>query len=238
MLFLFFFILIILTYSYYKLEIKNNSDEFRIIGLNHAEIIRSYNKGEEYAFNAEYAVKYSADLAVYNFSQNAGIPLICNNIWEFNSWCQPDLEKNFIEIFNQYLLTYGYKSKNTKIENNFILIELEDFNYNKDSEYFKLDYSLPLKFKHELNININKLNSIKEDLIKCDKEGKDLNTCIAEKNKSQNNIIIFTIENNKNLMVYENKLEIKKKDFVFGINPEKTGLSKGVFWWLAWLMSR
>ena len=45
----------------------------------------------------------------------------------------------------------------------------------------------------------NKLNSLKDQVKKCLEEGKPLNTCTNEKTEVQENLMVFSIENNKNI---------------------------------------
>ena len=217
-----FFVLSILIYSYYELVVKEHPDQYKDIGINQAEIIKAYNKGMEYEFNAENAVNYASYIAINNFSKNGGVQANCGGKWKFNSNCEPDLEKNFIEIFNSALTNYSYTAKDIKIENNTIIIIL-DFNYKKESKNFKLEYNLPITIKQDLAIDFNKLNLLKERIKDCARKGEDLNICSNEKNKVQGDIVTFTIENNKNIVIYTDKLETKKSDFVFKIDTQDTG---------------
>ena len=222
------FVLVLLTYAYYEEVIKGSDDLSNKIGENQAEIINSYNKGQEYLLNAEYVIKYSSYTAIDNFIKNSGVAQNCNNIWKFNSNCDPDLKINFINLFNDALSKYNYKTKDVKIEGNNLIVVLEDFSYSKDSSNFKVEYSLPIVIKQDLNIDIEKLVMIKDNLKQCAQDRKSLNTCTNEKTEVQGNLLTFTIENNKNIVIYTDKPEIKKQDFTFKINTMDTGII-GVF---------
>ena len=221
-----FFVLIILTSSYYELVVKDVEDKSSTIGLNQAELINAYNKGIENEFNAEKAVTYSLNNAINEFSKNGGVNSKCSNLWKFNSDCEPDLEKNFINVFTNELLKYGYDAKEIKINDNSIIIVLNDFIYKKKLKNFNLEYSLPITIRKELDIDLNKLNSLKDQIKKCLEEGKPLNTCTNEKTEVQENLMVFGIENNKNILIYTEKIETKKPVFVFKINTKDTGIKK------------
>ena len=222
------FVLVILTYAYYETVVKGSDDLSSKIGENQAEIINAYNKGQEYMLNAEYAIKYSSYRAIDDFIKYSGVDKNCNSIWKFNSDCNPDLKINFINLFNQELSKYNYKTKEVKIEDNNLIVTFEDFNYNKDSENFKVEYSLPVTVKQELSLDIEKLAAIKDSLKQCAQDGKDLNTCMNEKNEVQGNLQTFTIKNDKEIVIYTDKPEIKKQDFIFKIDTKDTGII-GVF---------
>lgn len=221
-----FFVLIILTYSYYELVVKDVEDKSSTIGLNQAELVNAYNKGIENEFNAEKAVSHSLNSAINEFSKNGGGNGKCNNLWKFNSDCEPDLEKNFINVFTNELLKYGYDAKEIKINDNSITIILNDFTYKKELKNFNLEYSLPIAVRKELDIDLNKLNSLKDQVKKCLEEGKPLNTCTNEKTEVQENLMVFSIENNKNILIYTEKIETKKPVFVFKINTRDTGIKR------------
>ncbi len=224
-----FFVLLILTYGYYQLIINESQDKYKLIGLNQAEIIKSYDKGEEYLFNAENAVKYASYKSIDDFSKTSVVLEKCNNLWKFNSDCEPNLEKTFLELFKSDLQDYGYNAKEIKIQDNSIIVILDNFNYQKELSKFKLEYNLPVKIKQELAIDLNKLNKLKEKIKKCAQDGKDLNTCTDEKTKVEGDIITFTIENNKDILIYTDKLETKKPIFVFKINNKDNGIRAEVF---------
>ncbi|MEK6907594.1 MAG: hypothetical protein AABW45_03630 [Nanoarchaeota archaeon] len=223
------FVLVTLIFAYHEQVIKDVSDQYKTIGGNQAEIVKSYNKGQEYLFNAEQTIKYSLNEATNEFIKNSGVKENCSNIWKFNSDCDPDLENNFINLFTKSLSDYGYNTKEVKIQNNSMLVSLEDFNYNSNKGSFKLEYSLPVKIKQELILDLNKIKEVKEKLKNCAINGKDLNTCTNEKATSNQDIITFTIENNKNILIFKEKLETKQANFVFKINNKDTGLKQGVF---------
>ena len=218
-------VIVALSLSYYNLVIKTVTSQYIQIGGNQVDIIKGYEKGEEYAFNAENTVKFASDITIEKFSKIGGVAENCNDLWKFDSLCHPDLENKFVEIFNNELISYGYEAKDVKIENNFLIVNLKDFTYVKDSKNFKVEYILPVTVKQELNIDIGKLNSIKDEIRKCLEKGKPLNTCTNEKNTIQGDIIQFTIENNKNIMIYTDKIETKKPGFIFKINTKDTGAS-------------
>lgn len=228
-----FFILLILSFAYYQLVIKGIDYHYNLIGENQADIIKSYEKGQEYQINADSSVKYATDIAIYNFTKNSGVAEKCNNTWDFNkdSDCNPDLEKNFINLFNLILNDYGYGSKEVEIKENKLVIQLKNFNYAKQSKNFKLNYTLPsITIKQDLGFDFNKLNSVKENIKKCAKDNQPLDSCIKENKKIEGDIITFTIENNKKITIYTDKPETKKLDFVFKIDIKNTGVPLDKIW--------
>jgi hypothetical protein len=215
-------VLIVLSTAYYQIVVKGTNNQYEKIGNNQAEIIKAYNQGVEYDFNAENSVKYASYIAINTFSENGGVLSNCYGKWKFNTDCEPNLEKNFIELFNLALKDYGYTAKDVKIEDNFLILNL-DFNYNKEINNFKIKYTLPVTIKQELAFDMNKLNLLKDKIKECAKKGEDLNRCTNEKTNIRGDLITFTIENNKNINVYTDKLEIKKPDFIFKIETQNTG---------------
>ncbi|MEK6834649.1 MAG: hypothetical protein AABX61_00100 [Nanoarchaeota archaeon] len=222
-----FLVLILLTGAYYELFIKGINNQYNSIGENQKEIIQAYNKGQEYELNAEYAVRYSSYSAIQDFIKNSGVLEKCNNTWQFNSECDPDLQNNFINLFNLELSSYNYKLKEVKLQENTLIVTLEDFNYQKELKNFKVNYALPIIIKQDMTFDLKKITDIKEEIRKCAEKGEDLNTCVNEKNQVQGSIIQFTVENNKNILVFEQgKLESKRQDFTFKINTNNIGIEK------------
>ena len=80
------FVLVTLIFAYHEQVIKDVSDQYKTIGGNQAEIVKSYNKGQEYLFNAEQTIKYSLNEATNEFIKNSGVKENCSNIWKFNSY--------------------------------------------------------------------------------------------------------------------------------------------------------
>lgn len=224
-----FFILIVLNSSYYLFMVKGVQDQYKTIGSHQAEIINSYNQGYKYSLNSDLAVKYASHIATVEFSKNGGIKESCNNFWKYNSECRPELNENFILIFKNELENYGYKAKEVKIENNFLIVQMEDFIHKKELDNFNMKYELPVEIKKEMPINLIELNNAKEKIKNCLNNNKGLNTCIDAKTQIQGDYITFSIENNKNILIYTDKLEIKKLEFMFKINIKDTGIKQGVF---------
>ena len=222
------FVLLLLAYSYHLFFVKE-SDQYTNLGENQINILKAYNKGEEYYFNLQNIIKYASDSAIIEFSKNAGIPENCKLIWKYYSDCKPDLENNFIKTFSEELKKYGYNSKEIKIKDNFIIVNLDDFNYKKELKNFKMNYNLPIIIRSDLNLDLERLIKLSNQVKACIEKGESLTKCTNAKTDISKNIISFTIENNKKLTVYTDKLESKKIDFVFKIDINDNGIKTGVF---------
>ncbi|MEK6835842.1 MAG: hypothetical protein AABX55_02355 [Nanoarchaeota archaeon] len=220
--------LIILSYALFALVIKAGEDKTTFIGQSQAELLKTYQKAEQDLFYLENLVKYKTHETINEFSKNGGLKQECNARWKFNSNCEPDFENNFIELFKNKFENSGYDIKEIKIQDNNLILKF-NLDYSKKFKNFNIDYNLQPEFKQEIALDFTKLNDLKNEIIKCINAQKDLTTCTNEKTSVSGDIIFYTIENNKNILILTDKLEFKKIDFKFEIDQKDTGVTIQVF---------
>ena len=220
-------IFIILVYAFGTLIVKPNQDKTFYIGTSQIELSNTYQNAELDLLYLQNLIKYTTYITTEEFNKNGGLKKECNVAWRFNSNCNPDLENNFINLFKAKF-GQNYKIKDVKIENN-VLVLTFDLDYSKKFKNFEIEYKLQPELRQELAIDFNKLNTIKTQIKDCVENKKDLNNCVNEKSMINDDIISFSIENNKNILVLTDKLEFKKLDFKFSINQKDTGIQGKAF---------
>lgn len=217
----------LLTYAFFVFIVKDNGlNNQSTLGNNQVALTDAYKEAENNLFYNQEVIKYSVDQATEEFSNNGGVKFSCNEKWLFGDVnCDPKLEENFKIILKEKLTNHNLELQDFSINNNIANIKLKDKIYNETLKNFEFKYTVKQEFKQELPIDFDKLNKIKDGLLKCTASNNKISTCTQEKyQKIENNLIYFTIENNKNILSLTPSSGFKKLDFKFEIdnnNPEK-----------------
>lgn len=209
---------------------KNKIDIVKEIGDPQTILMETYQNAELDLFNLDQSVKYATYNAIEKFSNNGGLDENCNGQWKFNTNCEPNLEEDFLRLFNEKLKGYGYSNVQlVKIEDEVLSGNLDDFIYEEKVENFSFTYTVPTNFSQELAINLPIIEKLKQDLENCLRNKQDLEKCVDEDFEKNGRIIKFNIESDKKIMVFTDKIEFKKPIFRFELNLEDTGIETDIF---------
>lgn len=205
-------VFIILSFSIYSFFLKDNSENaMGSLGLIEGSLIKANQEVNEKSFYDEKKVELMLEKSLNEFYKNGGFAdATCNANWVFNSQCDPDLKKNFVELFKK---NSGYN--NVELAEGNIVVSVKEevkneisgitYNYSKDSEIKKI-------------FDLNKEIELKDEIKGC--LYKDLMTCVTasgvEKEAQSDGSIKFTMENNKKSLFYDNNA------FIFTVEKPST----------------
>ena len=216
-----FAIMMFILFSYaFSLLVINDSEIKDIrenIGGLQVNIFEGYGEGFENAFYLDQAVKYSSFKTLKGFGLRGGVPEECNNVWKFNSNCEPNLISDYLILFNQSLNLYGYKVNEIEIEDNRMIGKVDPFYYEAEigSHYF--NYTYPLEFSNELVMDLESLEELRKKIESCLIENKDFESCVP---------IDFTVKDDMAFFSAPGTNELFEEDlfFVFQVNLKDTGI--------------
>ena len=218
-------VIFIYIYAFYIFVASDQGlSVYQELGKTQINLMNNYNQAEKDHFYTEQAIKYSLYNATYKFVKTAGIEESCHGIWKFNTNCDPDLNKNFINLFADRLQDYDYKDFNTNLKKDLILTDFPDKTYYASDNKVDIEYKIEMKFKQDLQINIDEIITAENTLRECVNKGQDLTKCLNYKHEIRkddfgNEIIYYTIENNKNSLIITDK---DKLYFRLGIDSKNS----------------
>ncbi|MBU2634208.1 MAG: hypothetical protein KJ674_03100 [Nanoarchaeota archaeon] len=212
------FVVVVIGFSMIVSNENKIKREFNI-GENQIELIDVFYQSEVDLFNLDQKVRYTLSKSIKEFSEGGGVGESCNNVWEFNSDCEPDLENDFLEIFKE---KYGLEVNNLKVEGEFLTGDVGEFVYSKESERMSFDYTVEGKFKELLIINFEELEDLKDKIENCVQNEEELDLC-AEGVK-EGDIVSFKVDLGKIFT----EAGFEEIVFEFKVDVENTGIITSV----------
>jgi len=194
-------IFIFLVYLFFTFNVYGEKIEREIgFGDLQLDLFNTFFEGEKDSFYYEKKVEFSILKTTSSFNQYGGLKPDCNNLLEFNTGCEPDYEKYYLELFKEKL------DGGSKIEGDFLIFTL-DKEYSKKGDNYTFTYKKEFTFKKEININLTKLSQLKTKIKTCLQDNDKSKDCL-EYIEIEDNIIIYKIEIEPNF--YDNSpLEFK-----------------------------
>lgn len=192
------FVLIILSFALYSFLVKSPDKDIGIIGDVQGSLIKDDTLLDTNLFysekKAELMIEKSlADLYAYHgFSDSACV------VWNFNSLCEPDFEKSFVELFKK---NSGFTD--VKIENKILIIKFKE-EVKKEINNVKYTYWKDVEIKKD--VDFSKEKEIASKVKAC--SDNDFEKCLAGTGvsigKDSSGSITFSMENNKKQLFFEN----------------------------------
>ena len=190
--------LILLTSAIFTLVVRDDQNYLvKDLGKLQGELIKTNQNMEEVLFYQEKNIDVMLEKTLNQFNEQGGFAdKGCNAIWQFNSNCEPDLEKNFTNLFKE-----NTDFKNVRFdEDKFVVVINESVIGNvKNANY---TYTKTVEIKKDFNLTKEK--ELQTKIKAC--LSKDLTTCVDLKGVSVTNVngnIIFSMENNKKYLFFE-----------------------------------
>ena len=219
-----FLVLFVLSYAFYQFATNESGLKlYKKIGDTQTTLTNIYNDAEKSYFFSEQAVKYSLYSTAEKFVKTAGVDESCNGIWKFNTNCDPDLQKYFLDNYLIQLRNYNIENVSLKLEKDIIYVDFPDKVYSNSNDDLDIEYKTKMNFKQDFPINLDEILNARTKLKECVDTNKDIKMCLSYKSEIikddfGNEIIYFTIENNKNTFIITDKSKQDKINFRFGIN--------------------
>ncbi|MCD4666504.1 hypothetical protein K8R47_01690 [archaeon] len=217
---------IILVTIFVFVSSSQGVNENKAFGSNQYDLISLKNDANEDLFNLNQVVKYSLHKTVKEFSENSGVGENCDGKWEFNSVdCDPEnLEKNLLELVGNNLKNYDIETYELSDDN--VLGSVKDFVYELDKDEIYVKYEMDVNFNQEIPLDIVKILNLRGKIKECLENKEDLKNCVNEDfTEDSLGILHYTIENNKSIMMFTDKLDYENIAFEFNIDPKNSGVN-------------